>query len=647
MSLSNEPLKIQHNTNGVTTVFSLGTMTFQKAADILVTLLLDGATKESTQLITTNYTVDTGITEITTVGDAWEDGTVVISRNTDQDQDFDWPTAGTFASTSLNNAIDKEAMKSDEVIEKNSRAMLVQLNDETVDLLLPLKADRASKFASYDPDGKPTVTSGVSSLPITNNMEILGYITQVLIADYTVLQAETRSQIMIITAGATDKTITFETPNATNVNTRCIIQKIDSGVGRVILAGAQQANEYLYNQYESVIFEVMEVSTGTYAWVAVKKPDNLQPFFEARDATQELYTGSGKLFEMTSPVLVDNAGNEADFSSAERNGNSGAGKIFTDRGCYYFDGVNAWAELPTQLQNEDAIEFWIFPNWGAGPATQTILDNRAGGDDDLILLRFVVGNTYEFLVQDTGGDSISISSSVIGSPNVLTHIKISWSKAGNVAKMFIDSVDQGAGTTSGSGITNINMAAHVGVTLGSKNKTGEIPPFDAMDAWLTDFLIHGSYDITTTHFTAAKPYYTKTRILGLETDTHLDGFGNIGAAKLWMQGRKVVESGSNTNGNYIIFSDGTLVCYEEKATTVTTNLASGNIFNVTSGNFVFPVVFGSAVGDIIVLTGIRQSSGRPWGGMAVTMTTSTFTFYIMGALATDAGYPQYMAIGKR
>lgn len=373
----------------------------------------------------------------------------------------------------------------------------------------------------------------------------------------------------------------------------------------------------------------------------------LDKIFQDDSQVADLYEGSGELYEMTSPVLASNTGEEAIFSSAERNGNTGFGKIFADRGCYYFNGVNSWLELPTQLQNEDSIELWIFPNWGATPGENQVIVHTMGGvtdTDDYVFLRFTTTNIYQLSVQDSTGNRILIESGVIGAPDVLTHLKIAWSKAGNVAKLIINGVDQGSGTTTGTGISAINMTVRAGFVIGSENSSSfPSGSSELANAWLTDFLIHSSYDITDTHFTAAKPYFTKTRIMGKNTDTHIDEHGNIGASALWMQGRKVVESGSNANGEYIIFSDGS-VMQVTTGISVTTNASLGVLFYHSTGDTaIFPIVFGAV--PLIAIGANNLNTNQPVFAGRMNATAIDVAITTLSSINGEQGSMRCLAIG--
>ncbi len=108
-------------------------------------------------------------------------------------------------------------------------------------------------------------------------------------------------------------------------------------------------------------------------------------------------------------------------------------------------------------------------------------------------------------------------------------------------------------------------------------------------------------------------------------------------------------SGSNANGRYVKFPDGTLECWYMDTTVVTTNQVTGTSFRSTPDSaFTFPAEF---VGDLPVVTPIGQSvSGLIWGALsAVSTTPVTLTGVLLRALGpsvASTGTLGYHAIGS-
>lgn len=105
----------------------------------------------------------------------------------------------------------------------------------------------------------------------------------------------------------------------------------------------------------------------------------------------------------------------------------------------------------------------------------------------------------------------------------------------------------------------------------------------------------------------------------------------------------IFERGSNANGEYIKYADGTLVCtFDTTAGSVTT--ASGSLFVSTTFNWTFPAVFST-------LTHLVPS-GTSFGGggryiTGVSLTTSIFGYAVLGPVSSaTATSTRLQAIGR-
>ncbi len=68
----------------------------------------------------------------------------------------------------------------------------------------------------------------------------------------------------------------------------------------------------------------------------------------------------------------------------------------------------------------------------------------------------------------------------------------------------------------------------------------------------------------------------------------------------------IIEQGSNANGNYVKFADGTMICYFRDSTSVTTTTAAGSFYAGGPTAYTFPVAF---VGNPIVAPGGGYATG--------------------------------------
>ena len=108
----------------------------------------------------------------------------------------------------------------------------------------------------------------------------------------------------------------------------------------------------------------------------------------------------------------------------------------------------------------------------------------------------------------------------------------------------------------------------------------------------------------------------------------------------------VVESGSNSNGDYIKFSDGTMICWKrETVTDQAINNAYGSLYQGTR-QYTFPVPF---VGNVNAKCTIFQyGTSASWGTVS-SFTNSVVTLRGFDAFTRAGGEKciiGYMAIGK-
>ncbi|RLD75030.1 MAG: hypothetical protein DRJ15_17575 [Bacteroidetes bacterium] len=103
----------------------------------------------------------------------------------------------------------------------------------------------------------------------------------------------------------------------------------------------------------------------------------------------------------------------------------------------------------------------------------------------------------------------------------------------------------------------------------------------------------------------------------------------------------VVESGSNANGSWVKFADGTMIC-SHTGSLLTTD-STGTVWLYASEVFVFPVSFV----DIPVVSGGSNivSQFTQYSG-AQTISETNFTAYLLGESLTSQGRVSYHAIGR-
>jgi hypothetical protein len=107
----------------------------------------------------------------------------------------------------------------------------------------------------------------------------------------------------------------------------------------------------------------------------------------------------------------------------------------------------------------------------------------------------------------------------------------------------------------------------------------------------------------------------------------------------------IVDRGSNANGEWVRFADGTQICYGTSTTRVTTSTAFGNIFRSSGAAATFPAVF-SAVPSVAPIAG-NSTANVCWAGIdSASSTTATGLIYILAAASDGEAARQYIAIGR-
>ena len=105
----------------------------------------------------------------------------------------------------------------------------------------------------------------------------------------------------------------------------------------------------------------------------------------------------------------------------------------------------------------------------------------------------------------------------------------------------------------------------------------------------------------------------------------------------------VIERGSNGNGEYVRYADGTQICWGTQATSGGHTTASGSLFISSTVTHTFPAAFAGATPTVGV-TG--SNSVTIWGAVDVTgLTAFDMRTYRSGSSATDYT-TRWMAIGR-
>lgn len=113
----------------------------------------------------------------------------------------------------------------------------------------------------------------------------------------------------------------------------------------------------------------------------------------------------------------------------------------------------------------------------------------------------------------------------------------------------------------------------------------------------------------------------------------------------------IVEKGSNANGDYVRYADGTQVCWYLHNVANTTPTTAGDLFiSSASVTLTYPIAF-IAYPDVADACRFSHptlgnaASSRAWGHVA-SLSTSLVTLLSFGVTATSAVWPGYIAYGR-
>jgi len=139
--------------------------------------------------------------------------------------------------------------------------------------------------------------------------------------------------------------------------------------------------------------------------------------------------------------------------------------------------------------------------------------------------------------------------------------------------------------------------------------------------------LDGTTGITTTD----GDVYAEVNILGTVSQTSGVPTGSI------------LEKGSNADGEYVKYADGTLICWKYAAGSVSATDASGSLFRSSSSTaWTFPVPFAVAP----VCSGQAETTGFRWLLLDVPSTTSVSFRHASSVTSAGLVGTRLMAIGR-
>lgn len=136
---------------------------------------------------------------------------------------------------------------------------------------------------------------------------------------------------------------------------------------------------------------------------------------------------------------------------------------------------------------------------------------------------------------------------------------------------------------------------------------------------------------------------------GLETKAEVPALENGKIDMSWLpvvgeSGAAIIARGSNANGEWVRWEDGTQVCWGSKTLTISTSL-NGNIYLMTVNSILFPASFISA--PVCVLSADYDDLNLTWANChAVFSGSFNMTIYTTVQKTSTQGTIRFLAIGR-
>lgn len=178
------------------------------------------------------------------------------------------------------------------------------------------------------------------------------------------------------------------------------------------------------------------------------------------------------------------------------------------------------------------------------------------------------------------------------------------------------------------------LGSGTGVAVGSELVVLRLSAFQVADALplggtAADSIKLGGND--------AAEFYRRANILG--TVSQLSGLPT-GA---------IIERGSNANGEYVRFADGTQICWAKSSTLYSSSTAYASVYRSSAGaRFTFPAAFSSTpfVRGALDPVSSNIADVHSEGGFAASPTQTSSMYIISYFSMPQAGYIGYVAIGR-
>jgi hypothetical protein len=218
-------------------------------------------------------------------------------------------------------------------------------------------------------------------------------------------------------------------------------------------------------------------------------------------------------------------------------------------------------------------------------------------------------------------------------------IFVAVGSGGKIARSLDNGNTWGSLITNPWGVDDIYSVAYIPGLFVAASGTGKVAR--SLDMGLTWGVKYGDSSTTTVLSTQIRQVN-----IGANNRVFVSGSDSTYPPIAWTDyveaGAGIVASGSNANGSYIQFDDGTMICWFSSSTLLTTNTGQGAWFVSPTTALTFPVAF---IATPIINASTLGANATPAVSINAESNT-TATLRLIGSANNYTGYVRYSAIGR-
>jgi len=159
--------------------------------------------------------------------------------------------------------------------------------------------------------------------------------------------------------------------------------------------------------------------------------------------------------------------------------------------------------------------------------------------------------------------------------------------------------------------------------------------------------VENSINFTTSYNLTSKDEEVKGYIEGIGVDGVYTPDNVVGVIPTPYAGASIggaiIERGSNANGEYVKFSDGTLICTFRSSTELTTSNLQTEVYFAPEPTFTFPEPF---VSTPFISSATLESNSISWGMVTNNTSSTSVQMRLLGSRNIARGFLGYIAIGR-